>query len=60
MRAVIGILLDPTLEISEVIEILQVFFNVFVVTFITLLKDILIGAENGLSIDYFYKMVKTL
>jgi len=53
MRAIIGTLTAAIPEISAVIGILLVFFYVFAVMFTMLFKDIPVGVENDLSIDYF-------
>jgi len=60
MRAIIGTLTAAIPEISAVIGILLVFFYVFAVMFTMLFKDIPVGVENGLSIDYFSRIDKTL
>jgi len=59
MRAIIGTLKGAIPEISAVIGILLVFFYVFDVMFTMLFKDIPVGVDNDLSIDYFSRIDKT-
>jgi len=60
MRTITGTLLAAIPKISAISGILMVFFYVFAVMFTTLFKDIPVGVENGLSIDYFSRLDKTL